>query len=449
MPKNKLCLQSIKSLLPWKPFYVVRDDIPPKEAQDKIHHLWFEWNPENSEPLSKCCGERQTIHCWREIDLQGVSDFYTQKSIWHVKYAVRKCYNCGRFNTDEIPFRFGLTKCTIDLAKKICDDLSTSESIKSVANRYALSWDTVKNVSYAMLKDLKAREKIPEKPRICIVDEFSVEKHHKYATLVIDAERKYPLWIARGNEKNSFKPFFHKYRKIWYDKLEAFAMDQNAGYAAVVKEEMPNVTVVCDPFHMIKNYNDDVIEPVRKRFLRESKRNGDEELSSLLKGSKRLLGMKFQGKLSKKEHEAKLKLDLLMEQNKELDTCIHVREQLQGLYDTCRDEKLMEKKWNEWCSIAEASDVPELVRFARKKRAKSQEVINHAKFAISSGPIEGFMNKIKVIKRNAYGYRDWDYFFLRIWWALLPVKDKGALYLRYWDEQNTIEICDRKGNKIA
>ena len=52
MPKNKLCLQSIKSLLPWKPFYVVRDDIPSKEAQDKIHHLWFEWNSGNGVPLA-------------------------------------------------------------------------------------------------------------------------------------------------------------------------------------------------------------------------------------------------------------------------------------------------------------------------------------------------------------------------------------------------------------
>jgi len=449
MPIIKMCLQSIKSLLPWKPFRLVKDEHHMNEHDEIIHHLWFELNEDNPDPLSKCCGERQTIHCWRETEIQGLSDFNTRKSIWHVRYAVRKCCSCGHFNSDEIPFRFGMTRCTIDLAKKICEDLSTSESIKSVANRYGLKWDTVKNVSKAMLEDLKAREKKPEPVRFGVVDEFSIKKGQNYATLVIDGEKKYPLWIAKGRDKESFRPFFHKYPEPWYKKLEAFAMDQNAGYASVVKEEMPNVIVVCDPFHMIKNYNDDVIEPVRKRFLRECARKGDIETSSLIKGSKRLLGKSFTGNLSEKEFDAKLTLEALLAKNKELDTCIHIREELQDLYSNCRDEEIMAMKWNQWCDMAEASDIPELVRFAKKKRAKSQEVINHAKFAISSGIIEGFMNKVKVIKRNAYGFRDLNYFFLRIWWALLPNETKNDLYSRYWDEQIVIDICNKQEIKRA
>lgn len=449
MPTNKLCLQSIKSLLPWKPFKLVKDEHQRNEEDEIIHHLWFELNEDNLEPMSKCCGERQIIHCWRETKLQGLSDFNTRKSIWHVKYAVRKCSMCGSFNTDNIPFRFGMTRCTIDLAKKICDDLSGSESIKSVANRYGLNWDTVKNVSKAMLEDLKKREKEPKPVRFGVVDEFAIKKGQNYATLVIDGERKYPLWIAKGREKKSFRPFFHKYNEDWYGNLKAFAMDQNAGYASVVKEERPNVTIVCDPFHIIKNYNDDVIDPVRKRFQRECARKGDKETAFLLKSSKRLLGKNFRGVLNAKDIDGKLTLEVLMAKNKELDTCIHVREELKALYSNCTDEQLMEKGWNQWCDMAEASEIPELVRFVSKKKLKSEEVINHAKFQISSGIIEGYMNKIKVIKRSAYGFRDWDYFFLRIWWALLPKETKSELYSRYWKNQIIIDICNREEIKRA
>ena len=127
-------------------------------------------------------------------------------------------------------------------------------------------------------------------------------------------------------------------------------------------------------------------------------------------------------------------LDVMMKKNHDLDVCIHMRERLQDLYDSCRDAAAMANGWGLWCRMAKESGVPELVRFAEKKRLRQQEIVNHALFPISSGTIEGCMNRIKVLKRVSFGLRDYDCFFLRIWQAFLPEGTYRTLSDKVWDD---------------
>ena len=75
----------------------------------------------------------------------------------------------------------------------------------------------------------------------------------------------------------------------------------------------------------------------------------------------------------------------------------------------------------------------ELRKFAEKKEKRTEEIINHAKMPISSGVIEGCMNKIKVIKRTAFGFRDFEYFFDRVWYAFLPKNKKWEVKRKVWE----------------
>jgi len=419
----KTCPQDIKILLPCEPFKVIKSEVIGKDC-----HIYFECIGKHE----KCpeCGQPLKIHQWRNIILLGPPMGLHKKSFWHVKYCVYECPDCRLFKTQDIPFRFSNTGSTTYLVKRICVDLDIqNETVKNVARRYDLKWDRVKNIHKAFLQVLKESIPLPQPPRIAAVDEFSIEKHHKYATFVINAENKYPLYLHRGNSAEDFKPFFKMYSKSFYSKIKAFAMDQNASYSSVVKEHIPKCTIVCDFFHIIKNYNDDVIDKIRARMIRNAYLCGDKELANHLKGSKRLL-MK---RIKKDDWEASLALKNIMEENKDLDTAIHMREQLQRLYDYCRDEKLMERKWEQWCNMAKASCIPELMKFAENKKKRSKEIINHAKYAISSGVIEGCIAKIKVLKRVAFGFRDWDYFFLRIWYAFLPSEIKSKYTNLIWE----------------
>ena len=70
--------------------------------------------------------------------------------------------------------------------------------------------------------------------------------------------------------------------------------------------------------------------------------------------------------------------------------------------------------FREWYARAIRSRIEPLKRFARQLRDKIEGILSHCKYPLHTSLLEGMNNKIKVIKRMAYGYRDEDYFFLKI-----------------------------------
>jgi transposase len=68
----------------------------------------------------------------------------------------------------------------------------------------------------------------------------------------------------------------------------------------------------------------------------------------------------------------------------------------------------------EWIEDAEWSQIPEMKVFAKTLRKYWQEILNFYDAEITSGPLEGLNNKIKTLKRQAYGFRDKEYFKLKI-----------------------------------
>ena len=293
----------------------------------------------------------------------------------------------------------------------------------------------MKNIHKAYLEEVKMKCTIPNPPKICVVDEFSVEKGHKYATLVIDSSDKEVLYLHKGKSTEDFRPFFKGHNSSWYKGIEAFAMDQNAQYAKVVKEELPEALIVADYFHMLKNYTSDVLDKVRLRTARSYLKSGDRASYEKWKASKRLLSKRIKSEDEiddESEWEAQFMLSSMMDSCAELDVCVHMKELLHEMYDKCRNYDSMEKKWDEWIKMAKASEIKELSHFAEKTDKKREEILSHAKMPISSGVIEGCMNKIKVIKRTAFGFRDFDYFFDRIWYAFLPWQKKMEARNKVW-----------------
>ena len=74
----------------------------------------------------KCSwGEEYHVHAYRKIRLAAPPIGLHSKVYWELTYCVYKCHNCDCYATQQIPFRFGKTKCTTYLAKMICDDLDS------------------------------------------------------------------------------------------------------------------------------------------------------------------------------------------------------------------------------------------------------------------------------------------------------------------------------------
>lgn len=116
----------------------------------------------------------------------------------------------------------------------------------------------------------------------------------------------------------------------------------------------------------------------------------------------------------KDNEDAKAKLESALEVNKSLAIAYYLKEELKLLWqqenvDGC---KLM---LGQWVAKAMASGVRELQKFAKSLLGHRSGIFNWYDYRISSGPLEGFNNKIKVMKRVAYGYRDHTFFKLKIY----------------------------------
>lgn len=98
-----------------------------------------------------------------------------------------------------------------------------------------------------------------------------------------------------------------------------------------------------------------------------------------------------------------------------------MKQELSDLYSVS-DPQEAETRWNAWFKAAEESEIPALVKFARNKKDRLPGLVAHAMFHITTSKVEGTNNKIKVLKRVAYGFRDDEYFFNLIRYSTIPKK---------------------------
>jgi transposase len=96
-----------------------------------------------------------------------------------------------------------------------------------------------------------------------------------------------------------------------------------------------------------------------------------------------------------------------------LAICYAMKQEMTRLF-TLTDYEEALAGWAKWIQAGLESGIPALVKFARQKQKRIQGLAAHALHPINTGKLEGFNNKIKVLKRIGYGYRNMDYFFTLI-----------------------------------
>ncbi len=99
--------------------------------------------------------------------------------------------------------------------------------------------------------------------------------------------------------------------------------------------------------------------------------------------------------------------------NRKLMTAYVLKDDLKQLWDY-RHPAWAQKFWDQWYRRAIRSRIEPLKAFARKLKGYLQGIVNHCRWPLHTSVLEGINNKIKVIKRMAYGFRDDEYFFLKI-----------------------------------
>jgi transposase len=109
----------------------------------------------------------------------------------------------------------------------------------------------------------------------------------------------------------------------------------------------------------------------------------------------------------------KERLEKALAINKSLATAYYMKEELRTLWSQA--SKLSAATLlQSWINRADASGINMLRRFARTLAQHRSGILAYYDFRISTGPLEASNNKIGALQRRAYGYRDMEFFKLRI-----------------------------------
>jgi transposase len=241
--------------------------------------------------------------------------------------------------------------------------------------------------------------------RLLAVDEIAVHKGHTYLTTVLDLETGRMVWIGADRTKATLLRFFNELTDAQRASIEAVATDMASGYREAVTEACPQAALVYDLFHAVAKFGREVVDRVR---VDESKKR-DEAGRQLIKGSRYLL-------LKNEENlvgDQRARLDALLAANHNLNIVYILKDQLKEIW-TYQRPAWAQRALNQWCALAEASGLSALRTFARNLLRHAQGILNHCRYPLHTGRLEGINNKIKVIKRMAYGFRDDAYFILKI-----------------------------------
>jgi transposase len=240
------------------------------------------------------------------------------------------------------------------------------------------------------------------------MDEFAIQTGHRYATVVTDMDTKRVLWVGRGRSREDIRKFFELLGKDGCRMLQAVAMDMHAAYEEEVRAHCPQARIVYDLFHVVAKYGREVIDRVR---VDEANRlRHDKKARKVVKGARWLL---LRNRTNITHREDRIRLRELLDANKRLCTVYLLKDDLKHLWSYRYPAAAM-KFWKQWYHRAIYSKIAPLKRFARNLAARLDGILAHCKWQVGTSLIEGINNKIKVIKRMAYGFRDDEYFFLRI-----------------------------------
>jgi transposase len=284
-------------------------------------------------------------------------------------------------------------------------ELSRHMTIKDVAEHLQVSWDTIKDMQASNLQRRFGKPKLHNLKQIAI-DEIAVAKGQRYLTVVLNLLSGVVVFVGDGKGAEALEPFWKRLRRA-RAKIKAVATDMSAAYIRAVRDNLPGAVHVFDHFHVIKLFNEKL-----SAFRRELYHQAcSEEERKILKGTRWLL-LKNPENLDEGRDELE-RLKEALRLNEPLAVAYYLKEDLRQIWSQ-PNKRSARKVLRDWLARARASGIRMLKQFADTLEEHQEGILNYYEYPISTGPLEGINNKIKTMKRQAYGFRDQAFFKLKI-----------------------------------
>ena len=346
------------------------------------------------------------------LDGMPIMGFNFKIYLWRLKGECHKCQKARaervEFIAEETPH---LTRDYAYWVGRLCEMASVSR----VAEFIAASEMSVWRLDFARMRCMLSRYKIPRVTRIA-VDEVYVRRKPKYVgesrnkrffTVITDLDTRKVIWVSESRDRAGLDEFFAKIGEEACKEISVVATDQHEEYAWAVKSWCPNATLVWDRFHIMQNFEKAMNET--RKELHESFGKKD-PMKDLTRGKYRFLFLK---KATRRTEDEQKHIEDVMRDNDLFLKLELIKERMLTFFD--QEDMLLARyvfhdvgRW-----IIECQFEPLKAWWLRMNKQWGQ-LSNYFQFRVTTAVCEGFNNVIKMLKRRAFGFRNMEYFRLKI-----------------------------------
>jgi transposase len=372
-----------------------------------FHDAAIHFRIEQSADMFCCshCGSQEVMKAgltprqFRSLPIGG-------KPVW-IELLIQRlwCATCGKTRQAKIAFADpgrGYTHAF----ERYALDLSRHMTIKAVATHLDVGWDAVKDIQRRRLQVRFKKPRLKHLKHLAI-DEISIGRGHRYLTVVLDLDSGAVVFVGEGKGSDSLLPFWKRLHGS-RARVEAVATDMSSAYTLAVRDNLPKAIHVFDRFHVIKLFNDRF-----SLFRQELQREAEGPLArKVLKGTRWLL-LKNPENLDDERDERK-RLEKALALNKPLACVYYMKEDLRQIWDQ-KDKPAASVFIDDWIARAQSSGIRMLQQFAITLASHRRGILAYYDCPISTAALEGTNNKIKTMQRQAYGFRDQEFFMLKIY----------------------------------
>lgn len=383
-------------------------------GQEKIEIIL---TPKASRPF--CCHRcGTTLQAARSKHLMQLEDlpimnFKSVVKLWRFK---GHCLSCNKQRSEAISFVCPesphLTQEYGWWLGKLCEIAPISNAAKITGQQALTLW----RHDFNRMKRMLQFYKIPP-PEFLSVDEVYAKKkkdpgetrNDLFFTVISDLKTRKVIYVTRGRSKQALDEFYLLIGPQQCAQIKAVAMDQFDGFRMSTLEHCPNATVVLDKFHLIQNFNE-AVNDVRKNINASFYKNTD--MKRLTRGANKYIFLRKASRRNKSEQQL---IDQLIEINEPLAQLEMIKEFMLEIFS----EPDADSAWQVFQTIGSwimrfGELFKPLIRWFTRLEYDWSLVKNYFKFTVSTALSEGINNVIKMLKRRAFGYRNMEYFRLKI-----------------------------------
>jgi transposase len=324
------------------------------------------------------------------------------------------CGQCKKIRSESLDFLSADSPHLTKAFESTLEELTEIAAVSRVADYTGEDKSTVWRLDFRRLLRLKSHYKIPPVTHIS-VDEVYARKKHKdgetrndrFVTVITDMKSRRIIWISDSRRKSALDEFYQELGPERCKMIKVVAQDQHEEYVASTRQYCPNAKIIFDKFHVVKSFNEAMNE-ARKFILKAF---------DLTKSEKKKLMGKFKYVLAKRAAKRtdweKQSLTEAADANKLIIQLEIIKESVLALFDH-ESVEIAEKHFDQLGNWIRELGFPQLKHWYSHLERRWGCIAAYFESPTTSALSEGVNNVIKTIKRRAYGYKNMDYFKLKI-----------------------------------